>query len=333
MIVVVNGFACGQSEIKFIGNFYGAFINGLTKLFRCQIFFYISGLYLYGDLKIPDTAFLCHHFCSREKGDVFSFFDFVKQPADDFASVGIALEDFTPPGDMSAGKMVFFDQVNLCSHVGQLDGGTHSRNAGSCNDGSIDSFYFGGPEIMQPARFFDTRFEQFDGLLRSLFGFVGMCPRTLFPDVYLDIIIGIQSATPGHIPESHHMKLGRARSHNHGIQSLFFDVFHHTHLRSIGTGKHGCLDQCHARVVFQGILHGFHIHIIGNVPSAMADVNAYFVLSYFSAHDKLFKYLATSAAVPPADKMVSGISFGPEALPETNIPSLVVLEGLMNSSA
>ena len=333
---VIESLSAHEAEVERILHTFRACLYSFGKLLFRESLFYTPRLQGQGHLKVTHIAFYGRHTGPCEQRDILSCSDLIIEAFHDLVTPGFSLEHFAPLAGMTAHERLFLYEENLRTHTGQLQGSPHAGDAGTHYHSPVDGLDLHRFEVAKTAGFLDARFQQMYGLVRGLRRVVGMGPGALLPDVHLNIVIRVEAGTTGHIPEGHQMQLGRAGSHHHGIQTVLTDVLHHADLRGVGAGEHRGLHQADARVIADSILHSFHIHIVGDVTPTMADVHPDLFLLYGSsvlAHDILFKYLDTSAEVPPAETIVSGMSLGPAALPETKIPCRLVLAGFTNSSA
>ena len=103
---------------------------------------------------------------------------------------------------------------------------------------------------------------------------VGVGPGTLFADVDLDILEGVEPGPRGHVAEGHQVQFGRTGSHDHTVQALLLDVLDHVVLRGVGAGEHRGLGHGDAVLLFHLFAHRLDVDMVGDVAAAVADVDA-----------------------------------------------------------
>ena len=233
--------------------------------------------YFYFQLKIADASCVFHHFGAGKQSDVFVFHYFVIQARNQFLAGFFGKAKVVPLGHTSSNEKFTFDEINLRSGFCQFECRPHAGHAGPDYGYRFGSLHFHRFERLRVSHFGNGGFHHFNCFFGSSRFVIRMRPRNLFPDIGMHIIVLVQAGPFGYRPEGEQMKFGRAGSDHHAIQTLLFDIFHHLLLVGIGAGKHGCLGKENAFVAFDGLSDFFHVHIIGDISSAMTNVNSYFL--------------------------------------------------------
>ncbi len=177
----------------------------------------------------------------------------------------------------------------------------------------------------------DAGADEADGLAGRPHRVVAVGPGVLLADVDLGVLEGVQPGAPGDAAEGEQVQLGRARRDDQPIEALFLDLLDHVVLTTVGAREHRGLGVHHAGLVGDGVAHPGHVDVVGDVPAAMADVDADASL----AHDAtsiaaargwpvFSRWAATWATAAPACVMESTMSLAPDAVPATKTPGMLV---------
>jgi hypothetical protein len=99
-------------------------------------------------------------------------------------------------------------------------------------------------------------------------------PGRLFADIHMLIEVGIHAPARNRSAECQLMQKRRARGHHHAVQILLHDVVADHVLAGIGAHKGVHLGQRNPRNQPHRLRHALHIHHIGDVSAAAANVHA-----------------------------------------------------------
>ena len=164
-------------------------------------------------------------------------------------------------------------QVDRQADIGQSQGGPQAGDAPAYDHRRRDGVHHYGVEGFGEARAGDTGAHQSRRLLGGSRVIVGVRPRALLADVHLRVLIGIEAGALGDLAEGEGMQLGRARSHDDAVELLLLDVVHDLLLGGVGAGEHGRAGHDHARFVRHGGDDVVHLDMVGDVASALADID------------------------------------------------------------
>ena len=110
-----------------------------------------------------------------------------------------------------------------------------------------------------------------------------MNPAHLLPNIRMIIQIRVHSCSLYGASESQFMQRGRAGGYDNPVHNPVFYILHDKFLTRVGTCKHIRARHSHSGNLFHIFSNLFHIHMIGYITAAVADVNTDF-FSCFGCH-------------------------------------------------
>jgi hypothetical protein len=102
-----------------------------------------------------------------------------------------------------------------------------------------------------------------------------MDPTYLLPDVGVFIDVRAKTRPRDGISKGHFMEVRRARSHHNPVDGAAFQILNNKILPRVGAHKHILPSNHHSRNLTCLLAYPLHIHMIGNVSAATANVNSY----------------------------------------------------------
>ncbi len=120
----------------------------------------------------------------------------------------------------------------------------------------------------------DAAQQEMNGFFGRALLIVSMRPGALLAQIHLHILIRIQPGPLGHSPKGMHVEGGCAGRDHEPIQLGAPDVLDHLLLRSIGAGEHVGPGNSNPGLPGNFLPDLFHVYIVRNIASAIADKNA-----------------------------------------------------------
>ena len=303
---------------------------------------------------VAEGAGLPGQFGAGIDGDVAPGPDLFDQARHLVGAGGVVGEGRTEPSDPAAQPRRPLDDDGLDAEVGQADRCTQSRDAAADNQRLGHRLDPQGFQRIRESGLRDAGPNQPDRLLGGTGTVVRVGPRVLLADVHLGVGVLVEVGTFGDVAKGDLVQFRRARRDHQPVEVLAADVVDHVVLGAVRAGEHRRLRDDDTGLVLERLADGLHVHVVGDVSSAVADVHADPALGRVRCGPVLpgegriqrirrghtvtswvkwwcSRWAATCATAAPECRMVSTMSFAPEAVPATNTPGTVVWPGLSSA--